>query len=981
MGPPELRSCPRCEEVLPAGSKKCPGCGTELPSTDRPPAQFAPTLVEPGAQLAVAKGIRQSWVIGAAEDCDIVVDEATVSGHHCRLSRTHGGFILEDLGSSNGTFVNRDRIRVSTNVAKGDRITLGRTVPMPWPDATEPSKPGAGTIRIGRLAENDVVLDYPMVSGCHAQVVKDSAGTWIEDLGSTNGTSLGSPRNKIRRAKLSAGDVVYFGSLRVPASRLVSGYLAMGEQPHSSVTILGKTIVLGRGRGCDQALDDPRVSRRHAQLTRSGSRVVVEDLNWAKGTNVNGKRIRGAVVISPGDIIGLGRFTFTVTPRGDLQQRDLCGNVTVQTQGVVVEVPGKRLLDGISVTVYPGEFVGLMGPSGAGKTTLMNAMSGYTPPSAGSVLYSGRDLYANYGQFQGILGYVPQDDIMHGDLTVSQALHYTARLRLPSDLSKNEIQERVQKVIAQLGLEGAEDVLIGSSQKKGISGGQRKRVNLAMELLTDPSVLFLDEPTSGLSSEDALMVMRLLRRLADEGKTIVLTIHQPSLEAYRLLDNLILVGKDTGSPDPGRLVYYGPAYPEAVEFFNPDGVPDLAPGAQPSPDEVLRGLARHKTAKWMQAYSGSKLKREYVEDRAGRQSARSQHNGVESAPRDFGFRQWWTLVQRCLAIKVKDITNTVILLAQAPIIAILLALVFGKQAAEEVTDENWMLVANSLSITVFLLALAALWFGCSNATREIVGEWAIYHRERMVNLKIPSYVASKIAVLGGLCFVQCAVLLGIVYFAAGLQGPLLAMFVLVLLTSLVGLAIGLTVSALARTSEAAIAMLPLILIPMVILAGVLQPVYKMNSIARVLANVMPSRWAFEGLLLMEVQDRPMWTPPAVPELPPAAAQKQVPPNPSATPDGQAESACEARATPPTRRLASAPDVTQQDEDEDAAKSDAEEDSADTTDKEPKELDMAEKCFPKETERMGPGASTTALAGMLVLLVVAVHGILKSRDVH
>ncbi len=281
----------------------------------------------------------------------------------------------------------------------------------------------------------------------------------------------------------------------------------------------------------------------------------------------------------------------------------------------------------------------------------------------------------------------------------------------------------------------------------------------------------------------------------------------------------------------------------------------------------------------------------------------------------------------CLAIKIKDTTNTVILLAQAPIIAILVALVFGKQAAEEVTDENWMSVANSLSITVFLLALAALWFGCSNAAREIVGEWAIYHRERMVNLKIPSYVASKIAVLGGLCFVQCTVLLGIVYFAAGLQGPLLAMFLLVLLTALVGLAIGLTVSALARTSEVAIAMLPLILIPMVILAGVLQPVHKMNSAAGVLSSMMPSRWAFEGLLLMEVEDRPTWTPPAMPKLPPAVK-------------------------------------TQNDEDE-----------------EPKEQDMAEKFFPKETERMGPRASTIALGSILVLLVVAIHGILKSRDVH
>ena len=160
---------------------------------------------------------------------------------------------------------------------------------------------------------------------------------------------------------------------------------------------------------------------------------------------------------------------------------------------------------------------------------------------------------------------------------------------------------------------------------------------------------------------------------------------------------------------------------------------------------------------------------------------------------------------------------------RAPVIALLIALVFGSQAAKNATADNWASVAGASSTTIFLLALAALWFGCSNSAREIVGEWAIYHRERMVNLKIPSYVGSKLAVLGGLCLVQCAILLVIVHWGTGLRGPWLGMFLMLLLTSLVGLAIGLTVSALARTSEVAIALLPLILLPMVILAGVLQP--------------------------------------------------------------------------------------------------------------------------------------------------------------
>jgi ABC transport system ATP-binding/permease protein len=241
---------------------------------------------------------------------------------------------------------------------------------------------------------------------------------------------------------------------------------------------------------------------------------------------------------------------------------------------------------------------------------------------------------------------------------------------------------------------------------------------------------------------------------------------------------------------------------------------------------------------------------------------------------------------------------------------------------------------------VFLMSLAALWFGCSNSAREIVGEWAVYHRERMVNLKIPSYVGAKFALLGGLCFVQCAILLAIVYFGAGLRGPLVTMFLMILLTSLVGLAIGLTISALARTSEVAIALLPLILLPMVILAGVLQPLHKMNGTIAALAQAMPSRWAFEGLLVLEAEKRPAWTPPAhLPIAQPVAGQPvTTPPRAAATPKVESE-------------------------------------------KEPKAQDMAENFFPAESDRMGVISAAVILVATLLLLATAIHAILLSRDVH
>ncbi|MCA8999584.1 MAG: ABC transporter permease, partial [Planctomycetaceae bacterium] len=375
----------------------------------------------------------------------------------------------------------------------------------------------------------------------------------------------------------------------------------------------------------------------------------------------------------------------------------------------------------------------------------------------------------------------------------------------------------------------------------------------------------LDEPTSGLSSEDALMVMKVLRKLADSGKAILLTIHQPSLEAYRLMDNLVLVGKDSGSPEPGRLAYYGPAYPDAVHFFNPDGIDHLRPGADPSPDEVLRGYAERPTAEWTQAYKTSAFAQRYVTDRRGK-TAPSSGEGESAIPRVAGIRQWATLVARQLAIKLKDTWNTAILMAQAPIVAFLVVMVFGGEVAQEVTDDNWGTIAQRLPITMFMLSLSALWFGCSNSVREVVGEWAIYHRERMVNLKIPSYLFSKLAVMAGLCVIQCTVLLGIATWGCQLHGNPAVAFLILFLIAMAGVSIGLLLSSVAKTSEVAIALLPIVLLPMVILGGMMQPIHNMNSVMWGVAQAAPSRWGYESILVNEIEDRPLRPDLEFPEL-------------------------------------------------------------------------------------------------------------------
>lgn len=707
-----------------------------------------------------------SWIIGSDPECDLVVDWPTVSGRHCRLTRTPGGDFLEDLGSANGTYVNGVRLEGSASVRPGDRITLGQKVPMPWPAARgpEPAPAPARVLQIGRDPDNDVVVDAPIVSRRHARLVVDAGGARIEDLGSSN------------------------------------------------------------------------------------------------GTYVNGVRVRGAAAVRPGDHIGLGSYSFTPNLAGDLQADDNRDGLVIEAIDLDVQAGGRTLIEGISMRVEPGEIVGLMGPSGAGKSTLVKAMAGYLRPSRGRVLLNGADLARHRGEFRGLIGYVPQEDIIHGDLTVGEALRYTARLRLPADFGDAELRRRVREVLVQLDLAGTEDVLIGSAERSGISGGQRKRVNLAMELLTDPPVLLLDEPTSGLSSEDALLVMKVLRRLADRGKAILVTIHQPGREAFKMLDRVAVVARDPGPDTTGQLVYDGPAYPDAIRFFNPPvpGESAPAPEADPSPDDLLRGLARRPVRDWIERPNAVRQRG----DDNGRRGGKGRHRRMGQAPvpqdlRRSSLTQWWTLVRRNLAIKRKDAWNTAILVAQAPVVALLIVLVFARQVGGPTArPEQWQEVVAGLGPATFILGLAALWFGCSNAVREIVGEWPVYRRERMVNLRLGPYIASKLTVLAGLGLYQCAVLLAIVRHGMDLVGDWPSMLGILVLAAAVGTALGLLMSALARTSEVAIALLPLAILPLLIFGGALQPPHKMHPTLQRTCDLFPSRWAFEALMVLESDGRP-----------------------------------------------------------------------------------------------------------------------------
>lgn len=731
---------------------------------------------------------------------------------------------------------------------------------------------GPVVITVGRAPDNDVVLAYPFVSAHHARISVAAGRAVIEDLGSANGVAIGDPSRRVTSADITEADTVYFGTLPVPASRLLGGALRLGGATAEMPALTRTATVFGRDPSCDHVLPHPEISRRHARILRTAQGLLIEDLGSTNGTFVNGQRITKPVLLKEGDTVALGTFSYRIGGDGTIVEHAWRDNVTVEARGVAVDIRSGRLLDGVSFTVFPSELVAVMGASGAGKTTLLCALNGYVAPTEGQVLYNGQDLYANYDLFRLQLGYVPQDDIMHRDLTVRQALYYAARLRLPADTSTAEIHQRIARLLQQLGLEGVADTRIGTPERRGISGGERKRVNVAMELLTDPSVLFLDEPTSGLSSEDALTVMRMLRALADAGKTVIVTVHQPSREVFELFNQVVVLGRDGGSGS-GRLAYYGPAFPDAVAFFDPAAMAAASPRAL-SPDLLLRGMAAAPVNEWVRRFERSDTKRRFVDERAGSVSGAAAVRSDRRTKRGGGPGQWWTLVRRTAAVKAGDRENFLMLLVQAPAIALFTAMVFGPHAREAMTHATWLRVAAPTGGALFMLVVAAVWLGCSNAAREIVAEWAIYRRERMVNLTIPAYLFSKLTVLGGLSLMQCFVLVGGIFLGCGCRAPLLPTLGICVLLALVGLGCGLVLSAFSASSEVAISMVPTVLLPMIMFGGALVPLSEMSAPAAAVAQVMPTRWAFEGVVLLESQERPLWEVPTLPGAAPATRERK-----------------------------------------------------------------------------------------------------------
>ncbi len=690
--------------------------------------------------------------------------------------------------------------------------------------AIEPASREPRRIRIGRAADNDYVIPDMTVSSHHCELTVNSDGSLLlRDLGSKNGTQVNG--REITVCGLKQGDQVSVANrIRLDLDEVMARCAvdsrfpakpsdeASCQDPDTNKNLLS----IGREQDNDIVIGNIRVSRHHARLIRIGTTWQIEDLDSKNGTYVNGRKIKTAL-ISAADQITVGGVPLDLKRIFGLAMPDWSADVSLIGRNLSFRVQGRTIVDDISVCFEPGQFVGLIGPSGCGKTTLMMMLNGYLKPTAGQVSINGVSLYRNLQAFQGQMGYVPQDDIIHRELTVRESLQFTSKLRLGRQVSAPEREQQIDRILNSVNLKPAERTLIGSPEKKGISGGQRKRVNMAQELITEPLFYYLDEPTSGLDPRSDREVMLLLKKISDSGHVVLLTTHKIDALNFSILTHLIVL-----SPG-GRLAYYGPAR-DAVSFFGVD-----------RPEDIFDVLEKTDSRQLKEKYLGSSYCQGWV--RPGLERSQDSGSKLPALRHSDILNQFFVLCRRTFLVKYRDFFNAAILLLQAPIIGLFIHLVFK-------SDEH-------LATMYFVLIIAAIWLGCSNSAREIVLEQTIFKREQKAALSASAYLWSKIAVITLLSAFQCLILTVFADWSLNLGLGFGLLFLVLTLTSLASLCMGLLLSALVRTGEAAMALVPVTLIPQLILGGMIVPFGKLPEGVDILAGLTISRWAFELLILLE----------------------------------------------------------------------------------------------------------------------------------
>jgi ABC-type multidrug transport system ATPase subunit/pSer/pThr/pTyr-binding forkhead associated (FHA) protein len=767
--------------------------------------------------------------VGREGDCQIVFDGQRwpmVSRRHAQFRLQEGRCVLVDLGSRFGTFLDGERVSGSSDLSVGSRAQFG---------------PGGPILRV-------VDLEIPLAEKRgDPPAVEASAAKVAPRVAPAHGTLVVPPPAK--PPDVSAGL-----PSRAPSSGPAGRALVEtgGIAPFSRKTFQQKNpLTVGRATDNDIRLDGLQVSNYHARVSNRDGETLIEDVDSTNGVYVNGSRITRRVSVGENDTIQIGPFLLLADAEG-VAVLDTRSKTRIDAIDITKVVPNRsgggdvKLLDDVDISIQPNEFVGLLGPSGAGKSTLMDALNGMRPASDGCVLINSQDLYEHLDALKQSIGYVPQDDIIHRELTVYRTLYYVARLRLSRDVSAAEVDQIVNEVMDVTGLAERRDVPVGQ-----LSGGQRKRVSIAVELITKPSIIFLDEPTSGLDPATEEKIMKLFRQIAESGRTVVLTTH--AMENVKLFDKIVVLMR-------GKLVFYGAPF-EALEHIQADSFKDLYDKLEAPIEHRLARLPTLKSNASAEQKRHYKLQKEQVAEEVAEdwkqrfmETPQYQRNILEplgslkgkahsAAPAKRShtvtdaLRQWSTLARRYMEVLRHDKFNLLILFGQSPIVAFLTYLVVASDGPRD--------------FSYFVLALVAVWFGTSVAAREIIRERAVYNRERMVNLGLLPYVGSKLFVLSLIVGLQCILLFGTLklFDLTGVM-PMpgdymgLPQLAVMILTGIVGISVGLLVSAVVKTSEMATSLVPLLLIPQILFCGL---VGVPKGPAKYVGAIMPATWSFDEM--------------------------------------------------------------------------------------------------------------------------------------
>jgi ABC-type multidrug transport system ATPase subunit len=578
-------------------------------------------------------------------------------------------------------------------------------------------------------------------------------------------------------------------------------------------------IKIGRATDNDIVIPDVLASRHHATLVPGPAGTQIIDNRSINGTFVNGQRV-DAALLSDGDIVTIGNVDLVFTA-GTLARRSETEAATrtggLEVRGLTWTIEGnKTLLDSIALDARPGTLTAVIGPSGAGKSTFARQVAGLTHPTTGTITFEGHDIHAEYASLRSRIGMVPQDDVVHGQLTVNQALMYAAELRLPPDTTKEDRQQVVAQVLEELEMTRHADTRVDK-----LSGGQRKRASVAMELLTGPSLLILDEPTSGLDPALDRQVMTMLRQLADAGRVVLVVTH--SLTYLDVCDQVLLLAPG------GKTAFCGP------------------------PSEI--GLAMG-TTNWADIFSTvagdpDEAKRRYLE-----RTGPTPPQPPSSQPADLGkpsktslLRQFSTIARRQMRLIISD-RGYFIFLALLPFIMGVLSLSVPGTVGFGVPDPMGD-APNEPGQILVLLNVGAIFMGTALTIRDLIGERAIFRREQAVGLSTTAYLLAKVGVYATFAVVQSTIATGITVWgkgrptqgSVGLGNPTLDLFVVMAATTVTAAMVGLALSALARTSEQIMPLLVVAVMSQLVFSGGMIPVTD-RLVLDQLSWITPARWGF-----------------------------------------------------------------------------------------------------------------------------------------